>query len=1013
MTTSKLLLPARLRPQHGLLALTALTWLTACQPEAAPIPERRPPAPAKANDSLYASVGAAELVGEASNAATNTAETEVRTLLKLDFEEGVMTGLSAVSNEKEAEKKLKGMVQVTDASDGVGKVLKIQGGLNGAASVRTPPIAVEPRASYTLTYSVRTEGLVGPSGARHRLGTAEPLFYSIPSYNHNPADAVNNDEKRQRNLVRANNTARGPEKQGTTAWSTHTLQFTAPPKATYMTLSFDHSRSADDKGIGKPTQGDVYFDNITLTATDRPLNRRYANPDDLNASPHPLQLRAEQPAEDRGAETRYALFAPAPSQLRFKRTLPERATLSLAAAVLREGWLGGRGQVTFKVHVVQADGKRSTVWEKTLQPGLREKERMWQDTQLDLSAWAGQAVTLELETAMPEGAVAGAYPGAAAVWGDPVLFSAGEGGRLVVMTVIDTASANRMSTYGAQRDTTPNLTRIGQGGAIFEQAFSAAPWTLPSFASLFTGVDAVRHGAGERAWGEVVWRRPLPERFVTLAERFRAQGFQTVGFVNNPYLTSTFGLGQGFTTYLDYGLGTRTGAGEVGVNHALDWLKTHQGYDRFVLVHLMDAHGPYRPPAAWARKYSAWFYKGQFSGEMGGQDYLDLAEGKLKPEDDSAKEQVKALYDGGLAYTDHETGRLYDEVQKLAGTRDVTFIITSDHGEELFDHGGFDHGHQAYQELLWVPLIIQAPAYFDGGKRISEPVRLVDLMPTLSEQFQLGTPEGIDGLSLMPLLEGKSPAWSLPRDIFAENQLYGSAQNTVRRGPWKYLYNMENTNRAERRPKSAERHELYQLEQDPGEQTNVATGQPETLQQLHGALDKHLRPMMAGRYVFALDGGGQEKTFTGTIKLPAGASWFRHYEDLVAPLRGGQAGALQVAMRGQQLQFSVKTSRALLAFTPQNMPGEGAGIELALAVEGTVWTEGILTGTGQVVGTGLAAMKLADEQLKVAPEALPDPVDGKVSLYVARTTERTVSAAQQQALPAETEERLRALGYIQ
>ncbi|MFM7200611.1 MAG: sulfatase [Myxococcota bacterium] len=1012
MTTSSLL-PAQLRPQHWLLAISSLTWLSACQPDVVPVPERRPPAPAKATDSLYSSVAGAKLEGEAAIAAANTAETEVRTLLKLDFEDGVMTGLSPVSNDKEAEKKLKGLVQVIDAPDGAGKVLKIPGGLAAAASVRTPPIPVEPRASYTLTYSVRTEGLEGPTGARFRLGTAEPLFYSIPPYNHNPADAINNEEKRQRNGVRGSNTARGPEKQGTTAWSTHTIQFTAPAKATYMTLSFDHTRTAEDKGVGKPTQGEVYFDNLTLTATDRPLNRRYGNPDDLNATPHPLQLRVEQPAEDRGAETRYALFAPAPSQLRFERTLPENATLSLGAAVLREGWLGGRGTVTFKVNVLEADGKRETVWEKSLQPGVRDKERMWQDALIDLSGWAGKKVKLELETLLPEGAKAGDYPGAAAVWGDPVLYSQGEGGRLVVLTVIDTASANRMSTYGAPRDTTPNLTRIGQGGVIFEQAYSAAPWTLPSFASIFTGVDAVRHGAGERAWGEVVWRRPLPERFVTLAEKFRAQGFQTVGFVNNPYLTSTFGLGQGFTTYLDYGLGTRTGAGETGVNHALEWLKTHRGYDRFVLVHLMDAHGPYRPPSAWAKKYSAWFYKGQFEGEMGGQDYLDLAEGKLKPKDKAAQEQVKALYDGGLAYTDFQTGRLYDEVQKLAGTQDVTFVITSDHGEELFDHGGFDHGHQAYQELLWVPLIMQAPAYFDGGKRIAEPVRLVDVLPTLADQFQLGATEGIDGLSLMPLLEGKGPAWPVPRDIFAENQLYGSAQNTVRRGPWKYLYNMENTNRAERRPKSADRHELYQLEQDPTEQKNVATGNAETLQQLHTSLDKHLRPMMAGRYVFALDGGGQEKTFTGTIKLPVGASWFRHYEDLIAPLADGKAGALQVVMRGQQLQFSVKTSRALLAFTPQTMPEAGAGIELALAVDGTVWTEGILTGNGQPVGTGLSAMKLADEQLKVAPEALPDPMQGKVSLYVARTTERAISASQQEALPAETEERLRALGYIQ
>lgn len=1002
-----------------LLALTVLLQLTtvACKPPVEPVPARRPPEAPVAIDSFYNAVGnpkgQARVEGSAATALTATDTPETRTLMSLDFEDGKFGVLQPVSNEQGNIKKLRELASVQDDPDGKGKALVIQGGLTGPASFRTGPLPVDEKAVYTLTYSVKTTDLAGGTGARYRMGTAEPLFYAIPSYNHDPAGALNNDEKRRRNGVKPASPIRGPEKQGTTGWETHTLQFTVPTKANYMVLSFDHSRTGDDKALPKPAAGTVFFDNITLTTTDRPLFQRYSNPDNLNANPHPLQLRVEQPAADRGAETRYALYAPAPSTLAFKRTIPENGRLSLAAGILREGWIPGKGTVTFQVDVVDASGKRTTAWDKALNPGKKESDRYWEDTVVDLSAWAGQEVSIELVTAQGDGAQEGSFPGAAACWGDPVLFSQKSGGRLVVLTVIDTVSVGHMSTYGYERETTPNLTRIGQRGVVFDTAYSAASWTLPSFASLFTGVDAVRHGAGERAWGEVVWRRPLPERFVTLAEQLRAQGFQTVAFMNNPYLTTTFGLSQGFTTYLDYGVGTKTGAGEIGVNHALDWLKSHQGYDRFMVVHLMDAHGPYRPPMAFALKFTSWFYSGRFMGQMGGQDYLDLAEGKNPAKDEATRQQVKNLYDGALAYADEQTGRLYDEVQKLAGTQDVTFIVTSDHGEELFEHGFYEHGHQAYNEMLKIPLILEAPAYFDGGRRIAEPVRGTDLVSTVLDLMKAPAPTGVDGFSLTSLLAGGKAAWESPRDIFAENQLYGSAQNALIRGPWKYLYNMKNTSRAERRTAAARRHELYQLEQDPGEQKNVVSEQKDVVQGLHKAMDRHVRPMMSGRYVLALDGGGAVKTFKGTLQLPPGANWFQHYEDMLAPLEDGGDGQLQVVIKGGQLQFLARTSRALLSFKPEKLPAVGSGLNMAITVDDQPWLEGMTIGNGTVAGVGLQAVRLSDEQLTIAPQTIPDAVDAKVSVFVGKTTERTLATEQQKELPPETEERLRALGYIQ
>lgn len=989
--------------------------LTGCGPKHEPVQARRPPEAPAPVDSFYSAVGAGaagayEVKGAAMEALNFTGNQETRSILKLDFEDSSLGILQPFAGENGPINELKKLSRVADDAPTDGKALQIEAGLDAPVAYRTPPIPVEPTASYTLTWQERTTDLKGAGDVRNRLGTVEPLFFGIPPYNHDPGAALNTEEKRRKAIVQAPATVRGPQHEGTTTWQTHTVTFTPPPKANYMILSFDHSRSADNKAPSAKASGEVWYDNITLTTTDKPLFQRYGNPDDLNKTPSPLQLRVEQPAPDRGAETRYALYAPAPSQLEFKRKVPENGALSVAAAVLREGWSSQKSSVTFKVNLTTADGSSQTLWTTTVNPARKETDRYWQDTVIDLASFAGQEVTLSLVT---ESDAQDPFAGAAAVWGDPILFSRKAGGRLVVLTVLDTVTAHHSSLYGYNRNTTPELERIGNKGVVFENAYSAAPWTLPSFASLFTGVDAARHGAGERAWGEVVWRRPLPDRFTTLAEALRSQGFQTVAFMNNPYLTSTFGLGQGFTTYRDYGVGTKTGAGEIGVDHAVQWLQEHSGYDRFMVVHLMDAHGPYRPPMAFARKFSAWFYTGRFEGGMGGQDYLDLAEGKLKDLDDKQKQQVKDLYDGGLAYADQQTGRLYDAVQKFGNTSDITFMVTSDHGEELFEHGGYEHGHQAYNEMLKVPLLVEAPAYFDGGKRVSTPVRLTDVSPTLLDLMKVEKYQGIDGYSLTNLVNSGKPDWQEPRTIFAENELYGSAQNALVQGPWKYLYNMTNTGRAERRKKATDRHELYQLTDDPGEQTNVSTQNGETLQKLHVEMDKHVRPMMAGRYVIALDSGGKPRTFKGTLQLPPGATWFQHYEDMIAPLENGAQGAFQVITRGGQLQFSVTTSRALLSFKPEKMPATGRGIDMAITVDDALWTEGVMIGNGSQVGTGQSALRLADEQLMIAPETIPDAVSGKVSIFVGRTTERSLSTAQDKALPAETEERLRALGYIQ
>ncbi len=1005
------------------MVVAVVAW-TGCGETPVTVPPRRPPARPQPVDSFYATVAGAAIDGAAARVVANPEAERVTTLLSLDFEDGTLQGLSPLQEDgrskrgtnkdrppKNPGKKLKSVSRVVGLGNAA-HVLHIGGGVSGPASFRSEAIPIDPGTSYTVSYRVRTRDLKGRNGSRYRFGTVEALFYGVPDHYHDATRHLRSAANRKRCRKRSKQPAAGPNETGTVDWVTHSFHFTAPDKANRVVLSIDHSRGMSDRGVGFTTSGEVWFDDIRLVARGPSVGTKYANPDDLDASSSPLQLRVELPAEDHGAETRYALYAPAPSVLRFTRTIPPSAFLSLATGVVREGWVRERGDVRFTVTVVDAGGERHRVLEATHDPGGTLEDRYWHAHLVDLGDFAGQKVTIELETSA-DPAFQDDYPGAAAVWGDPVLFSRDGQGRLVVMVVIDAVSLSHLSAYGYERRTTPHLERIGAQGVVFEQAYTAAPWTLPSFASFFTGIDPVHHGAGERAWRELIWRRPLPERFVTLAEALRAAGFQTMALMNNPYLTSAFGLGQGFTTYRDYGVGTRTGSGKVGVDRAIDWLETHRGYDRFLVVHLMDCHGPYRPPRSYATRFVSGDYEGRFEKGMNGKDYLDLAQGDAPARDELEKQQVRDLYDGALLYADTMMGRLYDYVEANAGTADVTFIVTSDHGEELWEHGGYEHGHQAYQELIRVPLVMINPAAFDGGRRIAAPVRLNDLVPTILDLAGVEPLTGIQGISLRPLLENKPAGWPMDREIHAENELYGSAQAALVKGNLKYLYNMANSSPQERRPRSKARHELYDLSADPGETHSIAQTRPQELRELHRLMDSHLRTMLAGRYVLVLDGGGQTRRFKGSLALPGQRRWFVYYEDIIAPLPDGSQGAFKVANRRDKLEFDVTTPRAVLAFRTDGTlrAGEGA-VTLELDVDGEPWRGGVRTPRGGVAGNGELTITCDDSVLVAAPEALPDPGDDGVAVFLARTSERSLGAGQNKVLSDDTVERLRALGYM-
>jgi len=371
----------------------------------------------------------------------------------------------------------------------------------------------------------------------------------------------------------------------------------------------------------------------------------------------------------------------------------------------------------------------------------------------------------------------------------------------VVVVTIDTLRADRLGCYGARDVATPNMDRLAREGAMAMETTVPAPITRPSHVSIFTGLDPAQHGIRDNI------SRALAPDVPTLAEAFKAAGFDTAGFVSSIVLSAQSGLGRGFDEFSDrFDLGSDAGdearfldilekRGDVATGEAIAWLERHAQARTFVWVHLYDPHAPYDPPEPYRSRYA------------------------------------NDPYDGEVAWSDELVGRLDAALTRL-GIRDRTLVaLTSDHGEALGEHGELVHGFFLYQATLRVPLLLRGPGIRPGTK-IPVVARSVDLFPTLLELSGVAMPRSahaLSGRSLAPAVRGAAPLDEAP--AFSESLTprihYGwSDLRSVREGRWKVI--------------RAPRPELYDLARDPGERRDLARDEPARARALAAALDRHL-----------------------------------------------------------------------------------------------------------------------------------------------------------------------------
>ncbi|MBM4196678.1 MAG: sulfatase [Gammaproteobacteria bacterium] len=413
----------------------------------------------------------------------------------------------------------------------------------------------------------------------------------------------------------------------------------------------------------------------------------------------------------------------------------------------------------------------------------------------------------------------------------------------IVLYLIDTLRADRLGAWGHAGSTSPVLDALARDSVVFEQAYGAAPWTLPSVASLFTSSHACEHGV-------VRYLQAINPAVPTLAERLGDLGYDTGSYYSNIHSGGVGALDRGFRLAEERDAEDNDRSSDVAA-----WLADAGGKPWFLFLHTMEPHGWFSAAPRYHDKgrhvaiddretlRAIWFRHNELRS-------WDWARGQTPGTTDNRAEQreiarflatqrsdINALYDASVRHADENLGKVIEALKANGAWEDTLFIVLSDHGEELGEHGGWFHDHSVYEEQLRVPLLIRFPQGQYAGTRVQTPVSLVDVMPTLLDY--LGAQdrcEGCRGRSLLPLVAGNRTSPDPGSDYIPAmriNELMYSADVQARRGEvnvalrrdrWKGIWNADRGQL-----------ELYDLATDSGErvdlgrrETEVAAGMSST-----------------------------------------------------------------------------------------------------------------------------------------------------------------------------------------
>jgi len=438
-----------------------------------------------------------------------------------------------------------------------------------------------------------------------------------------------------------------------------------------------------------------------------------------------------------GSEMRPVMSMLPRQTLEFSAHVPEQdPRLSFGTAVV-----GKNSRIRFEVQVVSGT-KTTELHNETI-----DKPDAWHDANYDLKQWAGQDVGLRLTVDGDAGSVG--------LWSSPAVYGRPVQPLRVMVVLEDALRADHLSLYGHDKKTSPFKEELLKSqGAVFMRARSQDNVTRTSLPSLMTSLLPSVTGV----WGFADMLRP---EYLTLAEVLREQGFATGSFVQNSNASAASGLQQGFDVTVDEivrGPSETLLEGEPLWN----WLRAHKDRNTFVYLHIVDPHGPYKPPEPYDEYY---------------RQLQDDGKNPLKRDPSLDAEYVKtptaatrkALYDGEIRHNDEVLRKFFAQMQAAGLFDDTLFIFTADHGEHFGEHGVFTHRPPGHVQVTGVPLILYHKQKISKPLRVEEPVQLMDIMPTVLD-FAGVDASGLvmQGDSLVDLIEGRNPGYWKSRVLTSE-----------------------------------------------------------------------------------------------------------------------------------------------------------------------------------------------------------------------------------------------------
>lgn len=399
----------------------------------------------------------------------------------------------------------------------------------------------------------------------------------------------------------------------------------------------------------------------------------------------------------------------------------------------------------------------------------------------------------------------------------------------IVLYLMDTLRADHTSSHGYHRDTTPHLATLAAAGWNFKQASSTAPRTRSSTASILTSLYPSQNRAE--------MTRGLDLQVESLAEVLRRNGWSTSAYVaNGNVFEPAYRFDQGFDRFV-------TIRGKNLDNHAhtdeihekilpmLDQLRSERF---FLYVHAVDPHSPYDPPEGSRHRFTKRDYEGAIEPEK--TVARILGQKTLSPEDFN---HVVGLYDEDIRYQDESFGRLLDAMREKGLLDNTIIVVVSDHGDEFLEHGRWEHGDRLYEHQLHVPFVIHGPGI--EPRTIETPTSLIDVMPTILARVGIAAPSQSEGRDAAPVADAAEAFPGSP--VYAEETKATFRLQSLRQGPWKIIRTIGQTRSGDEKTPIDQ---LYHLDRDPREQTDLSSVETAKLSEMQGELDQ-IRDRLAQR----------------------------------------------------------------------------------------------------------------------------------------------------------------------